>query len=86
MSAENFNFETSLQQLEQLVQQMEQGNLSLEQSMQAFEQGIALTRECQQALDSAEQKVQLLMQDANGKLVEKPFPSVPSQASQIVQE
>ena len=68
-----FNFETSLQQLEQLVQQMEQGNLSLEQSMQAFEQGVALTRECQTALDQAEQKVQVLMQDSQGKLVEQPF-------------
>ena len=75
MSAESFNFETSLQQLEQLVQQMEQGNLSLEESMQAFEKGVALTRECQNALDKAEQKVQVLMQDSNGKLQEKPFPS-----------
>ncbi|MDP6967857.1 MAG: exodeoxyribonuclease VII small subunit [Gammaproteobacteria bacterium] len=73
MSAEDFNFEASLQQLQQLVQQMEQGKLSLEESMQAFEQGIALTRQCQQALDKAEQKVQTLMQDATGKLVEQPF-------------
>ena len=76
MSADNFNFETSLQQLEQLVQQMEQGNLSLEESMQAFEKGVALTRECQNALDKAEQKVQVLMQDSSGKLQEKSFPSV----------
>ncbi len=73
MSAEEFNFEASLQQLQQLVQQMEQGKLSLEESMQAFEHGIALTRECQQALDQAEQKVQLLMQDSTGTLVEQPF-------------
>ncbi|MDP6189369.1 MAG: exodeoxyribonuclease VII small subunit [Gammaproteobacteria bacterium] len=80
MSAENFNFEAALQQLEQLVQQMEQGKLSLEESMQAFEKGIALTRECQQALDSAEQKVQTLMQDAAGKLVEQPFPTTQADA------
>lgn len=73
MSTENFNFEASLQQLEQLVQQMEQGNLSLEESMQAFEKGVALTRQCQQALDAAEQKVQVLMQDAEGRLQEQPF-------------
>ena len=73
MSTDNFNFEASLQQLEQLVQQMEQGNLSLEESMQAFEQGVALTRQCQQALDAAEQKVQVLMQDAEGRLQEQPF-------------
>lgn len=75
MSKQEFNFEASLQQLEQLVQQMEQGKLSLEESMQAFEKGVALTRECQQALDKAEQKVQLLMQDANGELEAKPFAS-----------
>lgn len=73
MTTENFNFEASLQQLEQLVQQMEQGNLSLEESMQAFEKGVALTRQCQQALDAAEQKVQVLMQDAEGRLQEQPF-------------
>ena len=73
MSTDNFNFEASLQQLEQLVQQMEQGNLSLEESMQAFEKGVALTRQCQQALDAAEQKVQVLMQDAEGRLQEQPF-------------
>lgn len=73
MSTENFNFEASLQQLEQLVQQMEQGNLSLEESMQAFEKGVALTRQCQQALDAAEQKVQVLMQDSEGRLQEQPF-------------
>ncbi len=73
MSTENFNFEASLQQLEQLVQQMEQGNLSLEESMQAFEKGVALTRQCQQALDAAEQKVQVLMQDAQGRLQEQAF-------------
>lgn len=75
MSKQEFNFEASLQQLEQLVQQMEQGKLSLEESMQAFEKGVALTRECQQALDKAEQKVQLLMQDANGELETQSFAS-----------
>ncbi len=80
MSKSNFNFETSLQQLEQLVQQMEQGSLSLEESMRAFEQGVALTRECQQALDKAEQKVQLLMQDAQGKVTEQAFPSASSES------
>ena len=40
---------------------MEEGELTLEESLKAFEQGIKLTRECQQALDQAEQKVQLLV-------------------------
>jgi exodeoxyribonuclease VII small subunit len=43
---------------------MEDGDLSLEESLQAFETGIKLTRECQAALQRAEQKVQILM-DSN---------------------
>ncbi len=53
-------FETSLDELEQLVSQMESGDLSLEESLQAFERGVALTRSCQQALKSAELRVQAL--------------------------
>lgn len=56
------DFETNLSELETLVTQMEQGDLSLEQSLQAFEQGIKLTRECQQTLSQAEQKVQVLIE------------------------
>ena len=56
------DFEAALAQLEGLVEQMETGELSLEDSLQAFENGIKLTRECQGALDSAEQKIHMLMQ------------------------
>ena len=68
-----FNFEASLAELEALVQQMEQGDLTLENSLAAFERGISLTRGCQTALAQAEQKVNVLMQDAQGKVVEQPF-------------
>lgn len=56
-----FNFEESLASLENLVTAMEEGELSLEESLQAFEKGIRLTRECQSALQKAEQKVQILI-------------------------
>lgn len=56
------DFEQSLNDLEALVNQMEQGELSLEQSLQAFERGIQLTRECQARLSDAEQQVQTLME------------------------
>jgi exodeoxyribonuclease VII small subunit len=68
-----FNFEASLAELESLVQQMEQGDLTLEDSLAAFERGITLTRGCQTALAQAEQKVNVLMQDAQGRVVEQPF-------------
>lgn len=55
------DFEKSLETLENLVETMEQGDLSLEQSLAAFEQGIKLTKECQNALKNAEQRVQILV-------------------------
>ena len=63
----SIDFEKALDQLEQLVEGMENGDLSLEDSLKAFEQGIKLTRDCQAALAEAEQKVQVLMEE-NGQL------------------
>ncbi len=55
------DFEKALAELEQLVERMEQGDITLEDSLKDFERGIELTRTCQQALKQAEQKVQILM-------------------------
>jgi exodeoxyribonuclease VII small subunit len=68
------DFESSLSELTQLVEQMEQGGLSLEQSLESFERGIKLVRHCQSALQTAEQKVQILM-EKNGKLESLPYQS-----------
>ncbi len=59
-SDDKIDFENALSELEELVERMEQGDLSLEQSLKDFERGVALTRACQQALQEAEQKVQIL--------------------------
>ena len=61
------DFEEALDQLEELVEDMENGDLTLEESLKAFEQGIKLTRDCQSSLSQAEQKVQILIEE-NGKL------------------
>lgn len=53
-------FEEALSELEALVERMEGGEMTLEESLGAFERGIALTRICQQALQAAEQKVEIL--------------------------
>jgi exodeoxyribonuclease VII small subunit len=66
------NFEKALAELEQLVEQMEQGDLSLEDTLKRFEKGIALTTECQQALQNAELKVTELV-EKSGKILEKEF-------------
>jgi exodeoxyribonuclease VII small subunit len=66
------DFEQALTELEALVATMEKGELSLEESLKAFETGVKLTRECQQSLRDAEQKVQLLLSE-NGELRAEPF-------------
>lgn len=66
------SLEQSLEELELLVESLERGDLSLEDSLKAFEAGIKLTRLCQEALASAEQKVQLLIEQ-NGTLKSEPF-------------
>lgn len=53
-------FEKSLTELENIVQQLEAGELSLEDALKRYEQGIALVRQCQAALEQAEQRIQAL--------------------------
>lgn len=60
------DFETALAELETLVEKMEQGEQSLDESLKQFERGVQLTRSCQQSLQDAEQKVQILL-TKNGK-------------------
>ncbi|HHJ80536.1 MAG TPA: exodeoxyribonuclease VII small subunit [Candidatus Tenderia electrophaga] len=55
------DFETALVELETLVEDLEQGDISLEESLKLFERGVSLTRHCQTALKEAEQKVAILL-------------------------
>ena len=57
------DFEAALKSLEDLVKQMESGQLGLEASLAAFERGVALTRQCQAALKQAELRVRTLTED-----------------------
>ncbi len=66
-TAEQPAFEDNIQQLADIVQQLEQGGLSLEQALQQFERGIGLARLSQQQLQAAEQKVQILLQQAQSE-------------------
>jgi len=72
--SKNPDFEASLKELETLVESMEQGDLSLEDSLGHFERGVQLSRTCQQALKTAEQKVEVLMKK-NGQEDITPFDS-----------
>ncbi|WP_370980717.1 exodeoxyribonuclease VII small subunit [Agaribacterium sp. ZY112] len=66
------NFEQNLSELEALIDSLESGELSLEQALSQFEKGIKMSRDCQQALTDAEQKVQVLLEQ-NGQLVLNDF-------------
>ena len=71
MSAtKKFNLEKSLADLEDLVEELESGDLPLEKAMKKFEEGIKLTRGCQTALKEAEQKVEILLKSAGGESLE----------------
>lgn len=66
-------FETSLEELERIVRELEQGELTLEKSLELFEQGVKLSRECQERLNQAERRIEILMRDNQGRAVVRPF-------------
>jgi exodeoxyribonuclease VII small subunit len=63
------NFETQLAALERIVRELERGELPLEESLRLFEDGVRLARECQERLNKAERRIEILMRDDDGKPV-----------------
>ena len=70
MSAEDLSFEKAMEELENIVNKMEQGDISLEASFQSFERGIALARRSQTLLEQAQQKVQMLSENGQSQALE----------------
>jgi exodeoxyribonuclease VII small subunit len=66
-------FESSLEELERIVRDLEQGDLSLEKSLELFEQGVKLSRDCQERLNEAERRIEILMRDNQGRATIRPF-------------
>lgn len=66
MAKKKQTFETSLAKLEEIVTQLEEGDLSLEDSLKLFEDGVKLSRECQERLDHAERRIEVLLTDKSG--------------------
>lgn len=58
------DYEAAVTELESLVTRLEQGDISLEESLKLYESGVLLSRDCQEALQVAEQKVQALLQQS----------------------
>ncbi len=67
------SFEKALEQLEQIVHEMESGQLPLETALKKFEEGIRLSRYCSQKLEETEKKINLLIENRDGSISEKPF-------------
>jgi exodeoxyribonuclease VII small subunit len=65
--AEPQTFEASLAALERIVRELERGELPLEKSLELFEQGVKLSRECQERLNEAERRIEVLLKDDDGR-------------------
>jgi exodeoxyribonuclease VII small subunit len=66
-------FEDALSKLEKIVSKLEGGDMPLEESLKLFEEGIRLSRFCNQKLDEAEKRVEILLKDKEGNLKAQPF-------------
>lgn len=79
-------FEASLEALERIVNELEQGDLPLEKSLELFEQGIRLSRECQERLSQAERRIEILLSDNQGRPVISPFENIKTLAADVGNE
>jgi exodeoxyribonuclease VII small subunit len=75
------NFEVSLQRLEEIVDELEKGNVPLEQALKLFEEGLKLSSSCRKELEEAEGKVEILLRQ-NGKLQPEPYEPATERAQQ----
>jgi exodeoxyribonuclease VII small subunit len=68
-------FEENLKELEEILQQLEHGELPLETALAKFETGMHLIRRCNQQLDAVDSKVEILLRDEAGNFTTRPFTS-----------
>ncbi|CAB1061311.1 Exodeoxyribonuclease VII small subunit (EC [Olavius sp. associated proteobacterium Delta 1] len=66
-------FEQAMKQLEQIVQELESGDMPLEKAIKKFEEGIQISKYCSGKLDESEKRITMLMKDATGNVTEVPF-------------
>lgn len=66
-------FEKAMKKLEEIVQELETGELTLEESLKKFQEGVKLSKFCSSKLDETEKKITLLLKDHHGNLIETPF-------------
>jgi exodeoxyribonuclease VII small subunit len=73
------SFEEAMDQLEQLVAKLENGDVPLEQAIDLFQEGMKLSHLCSQKLEQVERKIEMLVEE-NGALSKKPFISAAEEA------
>ncbi|GIM44547.1 exodeoxyribonuclease 7 small subunit [Collibacillus ludicampi] len=69
---EDVTFESALERLEQIVRDLESGELPLEKAIENFQEGMKMAKICRDKLDQAEQKIEMLVKE-NGEFLKKPF-------------
>ncbi len=67
------NFEASLKELEEIVEQLEKGDLKLDETLAKYEMGIKIYKRCYQILESTEKKINVLLKDRDGETYTKEF-------------
>lgn len=67
------DFEKALARLEEIVASLEKGDLPLEDALKLFEEGMSISRFCSRKLEEAERRVEILLKNEGGELVEQPF-------------
>ena len=67
-------FEKAMTRLENIVDELERGDLDIDKSLEIFEEGIKMSRLCTKKLNEAEAKIQKLTKDKKGELIAVPFP------------
>ena len=71
--AKKQTFEDAMESPENIVQELESGDISLEMAMQRFEEGMKLSKFCSDKLDETEKKITLLTAKVDGTVIEAPF-------------
>ena len=70
---DNVSFEDTMKNLQDIVQELEKGTLNLEDSVKKFEEGIELSKKCNEILDNAEKKINILIHKGEEEIEELPF-------------
>jgi len=73
VASKDVKFETALSRLEEIVKKLEDGDMPLDDSLKLFEEGVKLSRTCDQKLQAAERRIEILLKDEEGNLSTLPF-------------